>query len=243
MTLLTLNNVSLHYPGRTTPVLQQVSYEIQAHDFVILLGTNGSGKSTLLKLLQGENFSHTGSIHFLNRAMNTYSSQNLNRHIVQLTQDCNGSLFPSLTVYENYLLTQPRPSLFKTKAEKKSLRHYLCDFNPNLSEKLDTPTHILSGGEKQAFALALCLLNPPLLLLLDEHTSALDPKTSEQIMNMTQKKTQEHGITCIATTHDLDMALRYGNRILMLHEGRVSNTFDTKEKQQLSKEKLLQYYY
>ncbi len=86
-------------------------------------------------------------------------------------------------------------------------------------------------------------MHPPNLLLLDEHTSALDPKTSEQIMQLTQKMIALHGITCILTTHDLDIALRYGNRILILNDGKMLRTFDREEKSGLSKEMLLNHYY
>lgn len=241
--MLELTNVSLHHPGTSKPALQHIHYRIEPGDFIILLGTNGSGKSTLLKLLQGENLNFRGKINFLGKSITHYLPQEIAKHIAQLSQNCNESLFPSLTLYENFLLTKRSSSLVPSKKDKLFLENYLQDFNPNLCRKLDVPIKELSGGEKQVVALALCLLHPPTLLLLDEHTSALDPKTSEQIMDITQKKIQEHGITCILTTHDLDIALRFGNRILMLNDGKMSNAFDAKGKQHLTREKLVKSYY
>lgn len=245
MTLLHLEKVSLQYPGAVKPVLNQIDYQIQAGDFVILLGSNGSGKSTLLKLLHRHHQPDSGKILFLGKPIAHYQPQEFSRKVAVLTQNCADSLFSSLTVYENYLLVQQQGgfSLTHHHKERQFLQEYLADYNPNLSKKLDSTIHELSGGEKQAFTLALCLLHPPSLLLLDEHTSALDPKTSEQIMQLTQKKMKEHNITCILTTHDLDIALRYGNRILMLHEGSIRKTFDTSEKRQLTKNVLVDSYY
>lgn len=116
------------------------------------------------------------------------------------------------------------------------------DYNPNLASKLDATIDTLSGGEKQVLALALCLLQPPKLLLLDEHTSALDPKTSQQIMALTYAMVKKNNITCMMTTHDLDIAMKFGNRILVLRDGNVHKTFDENEKILITKEKLMAIY-
>lgn len=244
MSLLHLDNVSLNYSGDANPVLQQINYAVHPEDFVILLGGNGSGKSSLLKLLHRHHQPNAGKIHFLNKPIHHHSSKEFSGQVSILTQDCSQSLFSSLSVYENYLLMRRSQLTFtRHHHERQFLKTHLEDYNPNLCNKLDTLITQLSGGEKQALALAFCLLHPPTLLLLDEHTSALDPKTSEQIMQLTQKMIIKHNITCILTTHDLDIALRYGNRILVLHEGKISKTFDRQNKSQLSKEVLLNHYY
>ncbi len=234
MTILHLDNVTLHFAGNNKPTLKQISYKVQQGDFIILLGSNGSGKSSLLKLLHQQYQPDSGQIHFIQQS----------QRIAVLTQNCTDSLFPTLTLYENYLLTKKYQTfLIRHKQEKNYLAQYLFNFNANLANKLDLPIYQLSGGEKQALALALCLMQQPSLLLLDEHTSALDPKTSEQIMQLTHKMLLQHNITCILTTHDLEIALRYGNRILMLHEGNVLALFDHHEKEKLSKAELINHYY
>lgn len=244
MTILHLNNVSVHFPGSDKPALHNINYQLHQRDFVILLGSNGSGKSTLLSLLQKQIQPNAGTIHFMEESFARHSNHTFHRKIAVLNQNCSDSLFTSLTIYENYLLIRPKQSLKpQHHTDRRFLMQYLIDFNPNLSDKLDSTIHQLSGGEKQALALALCLLNTPSLLLLDEHTSALDPKTSEQIMQLTQKMISLHGITCVLTTHDMDIALRYGDRILMLGEGKILNTFDQQEKYRLAREQLVRCYY
>jgi putative ABC transport system ATP-binding protein len=249
--MLNLNNVSLSFSKTNTFVLNQINYTVNHQDFVILLGSNGSGKSSLLKLLYREYYAASGHIYFLNKHIAHHSNKDFSREVSVLTQHTSDSLFNSLTVFENYLVIKKkrgelasRPRfVFNRASDKKFLMHYLFDFNPNLASKLNVPVIQLSGGERQALALSFSLLNQPKLLLLDEHTSALDPKTSDQIMQLTQKKILEHEITCILTTHDLDIALRYGNRILVLKEGKVQKTIDYKDKTFLSKDELINYYY
>jgi putative tryptophan/tyrosine transport system ATP-binding protein len=235
MNTIRLDNACVKFSSSEKPALQNINYQIKKRDFIILLGSNGSGKSTLLNLLQKQIRPYSGIIHF---------GREMNQSIAALNQNCSASLFTSLTIYENYLLRRKNPPL-KTRHvnERKFLVNYLVDYNPNLSDKLNALVSQLSGGEKQALALALCLLNKPSLLLLDEHTSALDPKTSRQIMHLTQKMISLYGITCVLSTHDMDIALEYGNRILMLNEGKILNTFDHQEKRMLLKEQLIKSYY
>jgi putative ABC transport system ATP-binding protein len=232
MSILQLNNLALTLGGK--PILQDINYQVDEHDFIILLGSNGSGKSSLLKLLHQHYQPTSGTI--------TYT---VNHRIAVLTQNPSDSLFPTLTVYENYLLAKQQHLLAITHhmTERVFLTNYLIAYNPQLCHKLDLPVNYLSGGEKQALALALCLLQPPTLLLLDEHTSALDPNTSAQIMQLTQTMLTKHHITCILTTHDLAIALNYGNRLLVLREGKIDKSFAEPEKAKLNKQELMKTYY
>lgn len=240
MTILNLKNVTLNFPGAERPALKQINYIVNRGDFVIVLGSNGSGKSTLLKLLYRSHLPNDGKIEFLGKAIAEHGMGHFSEKVGVLTQSCADSLFTSLTIYENYLLVKKQKGLTRVNnaKERAFLSDYLTDFNPNLCNKLDIVIDKLSGGEKQAFALALCLLQPPALLLLDEHTSALDPKTSNQIMQLTHKMIARHQITCLLTTHDLDIAMQYGNRILVLREGEIYKTFNGKTASALSKEVL-----
>lgn len=237
MTMVLLDHVKLTLPENKKNILEDIHYTINENDFVILLGSNGSGKSSLLKLFYQQFTPSAGTIHLMGKPLQTQSSKSIHQQISVLTQNTSDTLFSSLTLYENYLLIR------KGKPKKRThLAEYLKPYNPNLAEKLDTLIANLSGGEKQALALAFCLLHPPAILLLDEHTSALDPKTSQQIMQLTKKMIEKHGITCILTTHDLDIALTYGNRILMLKEGKMHKTFESTEKNALNKEMLFSAY-
>ena len=243
MTILNIENVSLHFSGCDKPILHELNYQIKSGDFVIVLGSNGSGKSSLLKLLHQYYQPSVGNIYFLQKSLHLHEA--LSGKVATLTQNCNESLFSSLTLYENYLLIKQQKffSRIHHQQEREFLQKYLLSFNPNLSQKLDLLVDQLSGGEKQAFALALTVFYPPTLLLLDEHTSALDPKASEQVMQITANIVKEHRITCLLTTHDLDIALRYGSRILMLNDGKIIRTINSLEKDTLNKENLIKLCY
>lgn len=242
-TLLAIQNVSLKIPTMDTPVLNNIHYSVKAGDFIVILGSNGSGKSSLLKLIDKRYRATSGRILLNRELLENYSGPEFSRSVKTLTQNCHDSLFSSLTILENYLLVkqQYEPHLFslRQKTEREFLQHYLMKFNPNLIKKLDQPVEFLSGGEKQALALALIVLYPPKILLLDEHTSALDPKSAENLMQLTQKIIAEYHITCILTTHDLSLAEQYGNRILALKNGCVHQRIEQQEKSQLTHQYLL----
>lgn len=230
-TIIELKNISL-ITKNNIAILNNINYSINQGDFVILLGSNGSGKSSLLKLLDQRYHFNQGEIHIHGKAINQYSPAQLTHIIATLTQHCNESLFPSLTVIENYSLIKNKniKNIFQfSRREKTShIMQYLNQFNINLKDKLNTLVDNLSGGEKQALALALNLLNPPDILLLDEHTSALDPNTRKSLMTITDYMIKKYRMTCILTTHDLDIAANYGNRILAIKQGKISYTLNNK---------------
>lgn len=244
MSVINLANVSLQFPTSNRPALEDINYQIGQGDFVILLGSNGSGKSTLLKLLHRDYQPTTGQIYFQDKNLNEYTTQELSRLIAVLSQNCSASLFPSLTVYENFLvMAHQKQNAIHFKPTKQFFIDHLSLFNPALIQQLNERADNLSGGEKQTLALALCLLEPPSLLLLDEHTSALDPKTADKIMQLTQTMVRKYNITCILTTHDLDIAMQYGDRLLILNQGHIHKTYDQNNRQQiLTKEKLIAHY-
>ena len=241
--LFSLKDISLVMPGRDRPILSDISYEVKKEDFIVLLGSNGSGKSSLLKLLDRRYLQTAGKLIFDGQPLSSYSSMKLAHRIKTLTQNCNESLFPSLTLFENYLIVkqQSHPNLFslREKQELDFFADYLFPFNPNLSDKLDQSVDKLSGGEKQAFTLALTLLYPPQCLLLDEHTSALDHKTAEQLMSLTYSMIRQHKITCLLTTHDLSIAEQYGNRIIALRNGKIHQKIESPEKSLVTQHHLL----
>jgi putative ABC transport system ATP-binding protein len=210
-TILSIENVALKIPGVEKNILSEINYQVEENDFIVILGSNGSGKSSLLKLLNHHYQPTSGKILFNSHTIKT------------LTQNCHESLFTSLTVLENcYLYSSDR------KKNPNYFAEYIKKFNPNLELKLNQKVEKLSGGEKQALALALCVLHPPKILLLDEHTSALDPKSAQKLMVLTQEVVAQHKITCLLTTHDLDIALNYGNRILALRNGKILQIIDDK---------------
>ena len=240
--LLSLNNIGLELPGLAQPILKNIDYKIYEKDFIILLGSNGSEKSSLLKILDRRYYAK-GHVFLSGKELQSYTQKQLAKQIITLTQSPQESLFTSLTVLENYILTKEvhdsNMLSMVTVAEEVFLANYLAKFNKKLTEKLNTLVTNLSGGEQQALILALSILYPPKILLLDEHTAALDPQAAIKLMEVTAKIINENHITCILSTHDLALALNYGNRILALSNGEIVQDIQTEQKKHLSHKELL----
>lgn len=235
MTLLSLNNLSFTIPGVERPIIDDLSLALHPNDFLVVLGGNGSGKSSLIKLINGLYKAGSGSITLSNKHLNDKSLEHISKEIATLTQNLQMSTFGDLSVAENYLLAAMKKSSSPPNID--DLTHY----HPALDQKLDTPVKNLSGGERQCLALAMCLLHPPKLLLLDEHTSALDPKIGKEIMEKTYTLTNGR-VTTLMATHRLDDALAYGNRLIVMKEGKIAHEFDEEAKRSLSKDNLLRLY-
>ena len=220
-----VDNVGLRFPLADRPILQNINYAIEYGDRIILLGGNGSGKSSLLKLLNRTYQPTSGKIYLKQRESRNIPAQFLSQRVVTVTQDLRDSLFFNLTVLENCILWETRFQRISFQISKHKettfYRDYLADFHIQLPKKLDVCVAALSGGERQSLVLALCLLHPPELLLLDEHTSALDPKIAANLISYTEKLLAEKSITCVLATHNLEIALKYGNRLLALAEGQI----------------------
>lgn len=242
--LIKVKDLSLQYQEADTSILNSISFSMQKGEFIVLLGANGCGKSSLLKVLKGTtpNIHYNGDIIFDNQKINLIKKQNLALDIVSLNQNIRDSLFFDFTVYENIKLWLSRAGQ-KQKLDKNYLKKYLQRFNSKLALKLDTNVKLLSGGERQSLLLALCLQIPPKLLLLDEHTSALDPEKSEKLMALTAKKIKENNISCIMATHNLNHALKYGSRLIIMKHGEI--VFDANNKnnnKELTTEELTAWY-
>jgi putative ABC transport system ATP-binding protein len=228
--MIHLNDISLHFDGKK--ILSNIHLKVHPGETVMMLGKNGSGKSSLLKLIDGRYPLQQGSMTLDAIPHSHYSSTQLAKCVATLTQDPLDSLFPRLTVKENCHLAHERAHGHSK--IKISLEEHLFPFNPTLATRLNTLCEKLSGGEQQALVLALTCLSKPKILLLDEHTSALDPKTAENLMRLTQENVKSYGITCIISTHNLDHALRYGDRLIALHQGTILKDYPRAEKEILS---------
>lgn len=245
--VLKIKDISLEMRNISKPILHNINYQVNTGDCIIILGSNGSGKSSLLKLLDRRYQATSGSITFDGKELSTISDKDYAQKVITLTQNFNESLFSSLTVFENCLMAKQRntdKNLLLQQSNKKSMRNffaeYLINFNPNLVTKFDSVSADLSGGEQQTLALALSVLYPPEILLLDEHTSALDPKTAVNLMHLTQKVITTNKITCLLATHSLDIALNYGNKILALKNGAILKQIDKTKENIIDKNTLIE---
>lgn len=233
--MLNFSHVSFAVPTIEKPILDNLSFAIQPQEFVIILGANGSGKSSLLKLIGGEYLPSKGIL------------KNEAKRLAYLSQDTSQTLFHDLTVLENCCLNEQKvkatPFRLTTRGERQEYKSYLSSFHPHLSHKMDTRVQNLSGGERQSLALALALKQQPDLLLLDEHTSALDPKTAEGIMHRTNESIQQHGLSALMVTHNMQQALDYGSRLIGLKEGQIVLDKTGSYKTNLNKKQLMELYY
>jgi putative ABC transport system ATP-binding protein len=213
-------------------LLDNISFTVNKRDFIIILGSNGSGKTTILKAINGS-MKYTGSIKILDKIEIKKAKNNIiAQHIGIITQNVSDSLLMTFSLMETFKQNKYNDFLLLIES-----------INPKLPYLIDTKIDNLSGGERQSFLLALNLFFKRDLLLLDEHTSALDPKTAAEVMRITADKLSETGTACIMTTHSLDDAIHYGNKLIAMKNGRIIKFFDQEEKANLSKQDLLNYCY
>ncbi len=225
-------------------VFDNLSMDIEKDDFICVLGSNGAGKSTLLNIISGKVKIDEGRIILNGIDITMDEEYERCRRISRIFQDPSLGTNPSMSIYENLSMAKNKGKSFGLSflMDKKDEEHFkeilevLC---LGLENKLDTLVSQLSGGQRQSLALIMAVLSEPELLLLDEHTAALDPKTSEIIMDITEKVVKKKGLPTIMVTHNIDHALKYGNRLIMLHRGNKLIDISGNVKNSLTKEELL----
>ena len=201
------------------------------------MGSNGSGKTTLLNIIAGTVDCDRGTIRIMGRDVTKLKEHQRARHIARVFQDPKIGTCPIMTVAENLAMATRKGksyglSICLKKKDRQRFRDMLKTLDMNLEDKLDVLAGQLSGGQRQALALLMATESRPDLLLLDEHTAALDPRTSAHIMELTRKIVTERGITTLMVTHNLAYALGYGTRLTMLHAGKVLFDFGEEQKKQ-----------
>ncbi|MDO1605172.1 ATP-binding cassette domain-containing protein [Lactobacillus sp. YT155] len=249
MTSLKINNVSkvINDASEQTTILKPTSVEINDQDFVVVLGTNGAGKSTFFNLITGDLMPTTGSIYLNEHKLTTQKRERRAKYISQVFQDPKLGTAPRMTVAENLLLAERRGlsrRLFprKLKTRIAYFKDIVADLPNDIGLKLNTATEKLSGGQRQTLSFLMSIIKKPDLLLLDEHTSALDPQTSNSLMKFADATIKEKKITCLMITHDLETALNYGNRILIFNNGQIVSDIDKNKQPNLTKDDLLKYF-
>jgi len=212
---------------------------------VTVVGMNGSGKSTLLNVVAGAFPPDAGSIKLDGVDVTKQDEHRRARHVGRVFQDPLKGTAPNLTIAENLSLALDRersPFAFRwalTSARREELRERVRSLHLGLEDRLDAKMGTLSGGERQALTLVMATLVKPSLLLLDEHTAALDPRSVEQVVKLTERVVSSQRLTTLMVTHSMHQAVRLGDRVLMMHRGRVVREIRGREKQQLRVENLL----
>ncbi len=224
--MLELQKVSkTFHPG--TPdarrALREVSLKIDEGDFVTIIGANGAGKSTLFNAISGGFPVDTGHILLGRQDITWMAAHRRSRMIGQLFQDPMRGSAPHMSIEENLALASGRGGWFATlkRKDREDFRERLSQLSMGLEDRMEQPVGLLSGGQRQALTLLMATFSKPRLLLLDEHTAALDPGTAEKVLNLTTRIVAEDHLTCLMVTHNMQSALDLGNRTLMMHQGSV----------------------
>lgn len=221
-----------------------LNLEIKDGEFVTIIGSNGSGKSTLFNILCDEVPADYGSIHFDQKDLHKVKKFQRFKEISRVYQDPVSGTSPSLTIMENLSLAFDKGKLMNLKNgirfdKTEYFKDLLKELDLGLEGKLDAKVGKLSGGQRQALSLLMALMNNPKVLLLDEHTAALDPKSSEIIIKLTKKMVEKRKITTMMVTHNLQHALDFGSRLLMFHKGKIIYDVSGDDKDQLNRNDLI----
>lgn len=242
--MLTLNHISkTFYPGtpNAKTALDDLSLHVAPGDFISIIGANGAGKSTLFNAICGSFYVDTGSV-VLDGKNITYKPEfKRSKTIGRLFQDPMRGSAPGMSIEENLALAAGNGGWMHrvTKKEVKDFQDRLSLLGMGLEDRMKQPVGLLSGGQRQALTLLMATIHPPKLLLLDEHTAALDPGTAEKVLNLTKSIVAENSLTCMMITHNMASALELGNRTIMMNQGNI--IFDTQgeERSKLTVDDLL----
>lgn len=229
-------------------ILNDVSLTLNEGDFVTVLGSNGAGKSTLFNVIAGSLKLTSGHIYLGDTDVTTLSETQRTKFLARVFQDPKLGTAPRMTVAENLLLAERRGlkrrlrSRGLTKEKIAEFKIIAQTMGNGLDSRLNMNTGDLSGGQRQALSFLMATRMRPELLLLDEHTAALDPKTSAQLMTVTDERIREGHLTALMITHHLEDAIQYGNRLLIMSDGKITLDVSGAEKEKLTIADLLMYF-
>ncbi len=245
--MLQLNNICTSFNKGTVDEMQlfdNFNFTVNKGDFISIVGSNGSGKTTMLNIICGSLVPDRGEIIFEGKNITNLCEYKRSKYIGRVFQDPKAGTCSNLTVLENFALAdnKNKPFGLGNAISKKRIEYYkslLRKCNMGLEDRMNVKVGNLSGGQRQAIALVIAGMTDIDLLILDEHTAALDPKSSETIMKITNDLVTERNITAVMVTHNLRFATEYGNRLIMMHGGEVIVDKSGEEKQNTTIEDLL----
>ena len=246
--MLKLENISLTFNAGTVnekKALTNLSLHLEKGDFVTILGSNGAGKSTLFNTIAGTYTPDSGKVYLDGKDITQLPDYKRSKEIGRLFQDPLKGTAPNMTIEENLALAFLRanhtksPFSMVSKADRAEFRERLAMLNLGLEDRMNTSVGLLSGGQRQALTLLMATLVTPKILLLDEHTAALDPGTAEVVLELTKKIVAENNITCLMITHNLASSLALGNRTIMMADGHILLDLKQEQRQGLTPDDLL----
>lgn len=243
--MLKLNHISKTFnPGTVNEkvAIRDLSLHLEKGDFVTIIGSNGAGKSTLFNAICGDFLTDSGSV-VLDGKDITFQPQHIRaKTIGRLYQDPMRGSAPGMSIEENLALAAGSGGWLShiSKADRQRFREKLSQLEMGLEDRMTQPVGLLSGGQRQALTLLMATMNPPKLLLLDEHTAALDPGTADKVLTMTKRIVEDNHLTCLMITHNMQSALELGNRTLMMNNGEIVLDISGEERNGLTVNGLLE---
>lgn len=246
--MLQLNNINKIFNEGTPDekiALDRINLTLNKGDFVTIIGSNGAGKSTLMNIVSGVLIPDTGSVVIDDQTVTYLSEYKRARYIGRVFQDPMAGTAPSMTIEENLAMAYSRNKkrtlkLGVTKKRKDYFKEVLESLHLGLENRLSAKVGLLSGGERQALSLLMATFTEPSILLLDEHTAALDPSRAELITNLTKEIVEKYGLTTLMVTHNMQQAIDLGNRLIMMDKGQIILQVDEANKKNLTVPQLLQ---
>ncbi len=243
--MLKLSNISKTFNPGTVNEKQAITgltLHLKPGDFATIIGSNGAGKSTLFNAICGDFMTDGGRIELDGRDI-TFTPQHVRARIIgRLYQDPMRGSAPGMTIEENLALAAGSGGWLShmTRRDKQKFQEQLSRLGIGLEDRMTQPVGLLSGGQRQALTLLMATMVPPKILLLDEHTAALDPATAEKVLKITKEIVDEHKITTLMVTHNMQNALDMGNRTLMMDNGRIVYDVEGAERASLTVEDLME---
>ena len=225
--------------------LTELSLHLDEGDFVTIVGSNGAGKSTLFNAIAGSFYVDEGSISLAGKDITFLPEHERSRRIGRLFQDPLRGTAPNMTIEENLALAYLRaahgnPFSRISKKDKAFFADQLRQLDMGLEDRMKNPVCLLSGGQRQALTLLMATLKKPQILLLDEHTAALDPKTAAKVLQLSDEIIAKNHLTAMMVTHNMANAIEYGNRLIMMNDGKIIYDVKGEEKKKLTVDDLLQ---
>lgn len=245
--MLQMNRVSkLFNPGTVDEkvALMDINLHLHPGDFVTVIGSNGAGKSTLMNIISGVMKPDAGEVRIDGNSIGHLPEFKRSRWIGRVFQDPMAGTAPHMTIEENLAMAYRRGqsrglSIGVTTNKRKMFKEQLARLGIGLENRLRAKVGMLSGGERQALSLLMATFTKPQILLLDEHTAALDPARAELITRLTQEIVKDLHLTTLMVTHNMEQAIRLGNRLIMMDKGRIILDVNEERKQDLTVEQLL----
>ena len=250
--MLKISNISKTFnPGTINEkkALSDLSLHLAKGDFVTILGSNGAGKSTLFNAIAGTFPVDRGTITLDGKNITSLPDYKRSKFIGRMFQDPLKGTAPTMTIEENLALAYMRassgtnPFSVISKADRSEFRQRLSQLGLGLEDRMGSPVGLLSGGQRQALTLLMATMVTPKLLLLDEHTAALDPATADKVLALTRQIVADHGITCLMITHNIPSALSLGNRTIMMKDGSIVLELGGAQREGLTPDELLRLFH